>query len=192
MSAAIAVHAAEHIAAFYEHFAMSDADALVFRDRHAADDLRWWAELTGDRIAYWAATPHTAAARHLRIDIPPDPPMRFASTGSYLRRWYGSRYLSIGFTLDHGSVSLGGGQVAMLPPPPADWFEHALGAVPHAQFAIDLRQPAPPAVRRWLHQRLVTRGLPDHGPASTIHADPPVDCFDVIVHRRLVSAATSL
>jgi hypothetical protein len=37
---ALAVHAAEHIVALDEHFAMSDPGALVFRDRHAADDLR--------------------------------------------------------------------------------------------------------------------------------------------------------
>jgi hypothetical protein len=64
--------------------------------------------------------------------------------------------------------------------------------VSHDQFAIDLRQPAPPAVRPWLHQPLVTRGLPDRGAASTIHADRPVDCFDLIIHRQDVSAATAL
>ena len=34
-----------------------------------------------------------------------DTDLRFASAGSYLRNWYGRRYLSIGFTFDHGSVA---------------------------------------------------------------------------------------
>ena len=36
--------------------------------------------------------------------------MRFPSVGSYLRRWYGPQYLSIGFTFDHGELRLGPGR----------------------------------------------------------------------------------
>jgi Erythromycin esterase len=187
---ALAVHAAEHIDALDEHFAMSDPGALVFRDRHAADDLRCRADLTGDRITHWAVTPHTANARHPRIDVPPDPAMRFASTGSYLHPWCGRRDVSIGFTFDHGTASLGGDQVAALPPPPSKWFEHPLGAVPCDQYDIDLRRAAPDAaVRRWLRRPMLTRGLPGRGPDSTIRGGPLAATFDLIVHRHQVTSA---
>ena len=92
----LALHHARQIVSFYEHFDLSDADALVYRDACAAENLKWWHERSGDRIAYWAATPHTANAPELRNAIPPAPDMSFPSAGSYLRNWYGERYLSIG------------------------------------------------------------------------------------------------
>ena len=59
---AVALHDARQIRSFYEHFAMSDAEALGYRDARAAENLRWSQELTGDRVAYWAAVAHTADA----------------------------------------------------------------------------------------------------------------------------------
>ncbi|MDQ3544389.1 MAG: hypothetical protein M3431_11090 [Actinomycetota bacterium] len=91
----LALHHARQIVSFYEHFDLSDADALVYRDACAAENLKWWHERSGDRIAS-GRRPPTANAPELRNAIPPAPDMSFPSAGSYLRNWYGERYLSIG------------------------------------------------------------------------------------------------
>jgi erythromycin esterase-like protein len=183
----LAVHNARQIVSFYEHYSLPFNDSLVYRDRHAAENLRWWHRITGGKVAYWAASPHTAVAPRLRIGIPPDPDMRFPSAGSYLRRWYGDRYLSVGFTFDHGTVSLGAGQTVALPPPSSTWFEAPLGAVAGDRFALDLRTVAPRPVRRWLHGPIETRGLSDHGPESLMTGGSLAQWFDVIVHRQTVT-----
>lgn len=186
---AIAMHHAHQILSFYVHYSLPFADSLVYRDRHAAEHVRWWRELTGDRMAYWAASPHTANAPELRIAVPPEPDLRFPSAGSYLRDWYGERYLSVGFTFDHGTVSLGPGATADLPPPPPTWFEHPLGGVRLAQFALDLRGHAPRPVRQWLDEPLTTRGLADSGPGGHITGGTLRQWFDLIVHRQEITAA---
>ncbi len=183
----LAVHNARQIVSFYEHYSLPFDDSLVYRDRQAAKNLRWWHRLNGGKVAYWAASPHTAAAPRLRIVIPPDPDMRFPSAGSHLRRWYGDRYVSIGFTFDHGTVNLGDGMTVALPPARSTWFEAPLGAVASDQFAIDLRTVAPRPVRRWLHGPIETRGLPDGGPESSMRGGSLAQWFDVIVHRQTVT-----
>ena len=185
------VQQARQIVWFYVHFSLTDAEALVYRDARAAENLRWWRGFTGDKIAYWAASPHTANAPQLRIADPPEPAMRFASAGSYLRRWYGHRYRSIGFTFDHGTVRLGPGaaETASLAPPRPGWFEQPFGAVGLDQFALDLRRRAPSPVRRWLGSPITTRGLPDGGPSAHMAGGTLSQWFDVIVHRQEISPA---
>lgn len=185
----LALHNAEQIVSFYEHYSLPEAESLQYREAHAAANLRWWQHRTGDRVAYWAASAHTADAPDLHIVDPSSTDRSFASAGSYLARWYGEGYLSIGFTLDHGTARLGPDQTAELPPPDPAWFEHPLGAVGEDQFLLDLRQPAPTPVRRWLHEPTRTRGLPDAGPDSYIEGGSLARWFDVIVHRRVVTAA---
>lgn len=181
---ALALHHARQIVSFYEHFNLPESDSLVYRDAHAAENLRWWREYSGDKIAYWAASPHTANAPQLRIARPPEPDWSYPSAGSYLRSWYGQRYLSIGFTFDHGTVSLGPGETVAMPQPAQDWFEATFGEVGVDQFALDLRTPAPPPVRRWLEAPIRTRGLPDRGPDAYMAGGSLAQWFDVIVHRQ--------
>jgi hypothetical protein len=45
-------------------------------------------------------------------------------------------------------------------------------------------------VRRWLHDPVVTRGLPDDGPASVIEGGTLAEWFEVLVHTRTVHPAT--
>lgn len=183
----LALHHARQILSFYEHFSLPETETHAYRDAETAQNLRWWRDYSGDKIAYWAASPHTVNAPNLRIAVPPEPDMRFASAGSFLRRWYGRQYVSIGFTFNHGTVGLGPEQTVALAPPRTDWFEYPLGQVHLDQFALDLRTPASPMVRRWLEAPLTTRGLPDRGPDSYIAGDRLTDCFDVIVHRQQVT-----
>ncbi len=186
---ALALHHAEQIVSFHEHYYLPDADSLVYRDAHAAQNLRWWREHTGDKIAYWAAAPHTANAPQLRIAAPPGPDMRFPSAGSYLRDWYGRRYLSIGFTFDHGTLSLGPGDAVAMPAPAEDRTERPFGTVGVDQFVLDLRTSASPPVQRWLAEPIRTRGLPDRGPDSYLDGGSLAQWFDVIVHRQQVTPA---
>ncbi len=183
----LTVQQARQIVSFYEHLSLPDADALVLRDARAAENLRWWRGFTGDKVAYWAASPHTANAPELRIADPPEPDMRFASAGSYLRRWYGQQYRSIGFTFDHGAVRLGPGETADAPPAAPGWFERPFGDVGLDQFTVDLRQRAPAPVRRWLQAPITTRGLPDGGPDAHTAGGTLAQWFDVIVHRQEVT-----
>ena len=185
---ALALHNARQIVSFHEHYNLPLTENVVYRDARAAENLRWWQDLTGHRVVYWAASAHTANAPELHIVQPPGPDLRFPSAGSYLRRWYGHGYLSIGFTLDHGSI--GPGEPIALPPPSASWFEHPLGNVAHAQFSLDLRAPAPRPVRSWLHAPTTTRGLPDAGPDSFIDGGTLREWFDVLIHRQEVTPAS--
>jgi len=184
---ALALHHARQIVSFYEHYSLPQppaSDSLVYRDAHAAQNLRWWRDHTGDKIVYWAASAHTANAPRLRVAVPPGPDWRFPTAGSYLRRWYGQRYRSIGFTFDHGTVGLGPEGTLALPPPAPDWFERPLGKVPLGQFAVDLRMPAPPPVRGWLRGPIKTRGFADSGPGSYMTGGSLAQWFDVIIHRQ--------
>ncbi|MFF3223521.1 erythromycin esterase family protein [Nocardia suismassiliense] len=185
----LALQHARQIVSFYKHYSLPFADSLVYRDSHAAQNLRWWREFTGDKIAYWAASAHTANAPELRIAVPPGPDLRFPSAGSYLRQWYGHQYLSIGFTFDHGAVSLGPDETAAMPPPAADWFEQPFGKVHLDQFVLALRRPAPISVRRWLAAPGKTRGLAHAGPDSHMDGGSLGQWFDMIVHRQEISPA---
>ncbi|MGC4954295.1 erythromycin esterase family protein [Actinomadura citrea] len=189
---ALAVHNARQILSFYEHYGLPEADQHGYRDARAARNLQWWRGFSGDKIAYWSAGAHTADAPRMRIVGPPGPDMRFASAGSYLRRWYGPRYRSIGFTFDHGTVSLGGGKTVPMPRPAPNWFENPFGGVRTAQFTLDLRAPAPPPVRTWLDAPVQTRGLAHTGPGSYMTGGTLRQWFDVIVHRQEVTPATAI
>jgi erythromycin esterase-like protein len=189
---ALALHTAQQIVSFYEHFSLPDAEGLVYRDAHAAENLRWWRDYSGDRIAYWAAAAHTANAPQLRIAVPPAPDLQYPAAGSYLRQWFGQAYVSIGFTFDHGVVSVGEGATAEMAAPAEDWLEHPLGQVAQAQFAVDLRRPAPANVRSWLVGPIVTRGLSDRGPESFMDGGTPIEWFDLIVHRQELTPAQPL
>ena len=178
------VQQARQVVFFYTHFSLSASDALRYRETRAAENLRWWHEFSEDKIAYWAASAHTANAPDLRIADPPTVDMRLASVGSFLRQWYGRGYVSIGFTFDHGTLDLGDGQQAVAPRPATGWFERPLGDVELPTFIIDLRvcstarsqmaHPATPDTRprrrrsRRVHgrrhaARVVRRGDPSPG-----------------------------
>ena len=177
---------ARQIVSFHEHYALPLDAQDDYRERHAARNLRWWQQRTHDRVVYWAALPHTVAAPRLRIALPGAPDFRYRATGSHLREWYGARYVSVGFTFDHGAVGLRPVEVTEQPPPDPGWLEAPLGRVDRGAFLVDLDDPALPAVRRWLRTRLTTRGLP-WAPGSTVTGGSPARWFDVLVHVQRVT-----
>lgn len=187
---------ARQIVAFYEYFSLEDG--ADYRDSHAAQNLRWWHRYTGDKIAYWAGSAHTANAPDLRVSFPPNPDLRFDTAGSHLRRWYGQRYWSIGFTFDHGSVNAGFDQPPYTPPPfavprpPRNWAERPLGDVDLEQYALDLHADASPAVRAWLRAPTRTRAIgptfdPERPRAYYMTGGSLAQWFDVLVHRQVVT-----
>ncbi|GAA2616355.1 erythromycin esterase family protein [Actinomadura fulvescens] len=183
----VTLHHARQIVSFHEHFSLPDNDGYNYREVRAAENLRWWRTFSRDKVVYWAASPHTVNAPKLRITLPPGPDMTFASTGSYLRRWYGQRYRSIGFTFDHGAISgEPGGPPLQAPPARRHWFEYPFGRVGSDQFMLDLRTDAPSAVRRWLTAPATTRGLVWQE-SSTMTGGSPAQWFDAIVHRQTIS-----
>ncbi len=173
------------IVSFHEHYALSLDAQDDYRELHAARNLRWWQQRTGDRVVYWAAMPHTVAAPRLRIALPGAPDFSYRTTGSHLREWYGAGYVSVGFLFDHGRVGLPP-EVTPQPPPDPGWLEAPFGRVDRDAFLVDLDDPAPAAVRRWLHTRLTTRGLP-WAPGSTVTGGSPARWFDVLVHVQRVT-----
>jgi erythromycin esterase len=186
---AVAVHHAHQIVSFYEHHALPPDDQNVYRDTRAAENIRWWHELRGDRIVYWGASAHTANAPRLQIVRPADADLRYPTAGSHLRRWYGDLYRSIGVTFDHGAVSLGRDAVTQMPPPEPQWFEQPLGSVHVDQFALDLHHRAPRPVQTWLAGPLRTRGLADSGPGGYMAGDSLAAWFDIVIHRQHVTPA---
>ena len=177
------------IVGFYEQFAA--ANPFAYRDVHAAGNLRWTHRFMGEKVAYWAASGHTIDGPQLRLTQAQYPALEFASVGSFLRDWYGSGYLSIGFTVDRGTV-VSEGQVVTMPPAARDWLEAPFAAVPADQFTLDLREHAPRPVRRWLDAPTRTRGLPEGGHESYLTGGTPRQWLDIVVHRRLVSPARTL
>ena len=126
------------------------------------------------------------------MSMPAGGDFRFPSGGSHLRRWFGPRSASVGFTLDHGTVGLPPEDTVALPPPASKWFEHPLGEHPAAHFTLDRRKPAPRRVATWLHGPLITRGLPQAGPGATISGGSPALWFDVLVHTQAVGPLDAL
>lgn len=183
------LHEARQIRSFYEYYAQSDMD--TYRDARAAENLRWWRRVSGDKIAYWAALSHTANAPGQRLQLGPGAPLSYAAAGSYLRRWYGRGYVSIGFTFTKGRVAAGD-----VPPPPPEWSDAPLGAPGSAQYLLDLRRNLTPEAKAWLNAPAEIRVVGRYDPATPddFHMTGGTlgQWFDAIVHRQTITPVTPL
>jgi erythromycin esterase len=122
----------------------------------------------------------------------PGTEFRYPAAGSYLRRWYGAAYVSVGFTLDHGTAGLQPNPTTHLAPAKPSWFEAPLGRQSADHFILDIHDTGPPAVRRWLSGALITRGLPQAGPTSTVSGGSVTQWFDLLVHTQRVTPLEAL
>jgi erythromycin esterase len=66
----------------------------------------------------------------------------------------------------------------------AFWEHHSLPV-----FALDLRRPAPPAVRAWLAAPATFRGVADRGDAGFLDGGSPTQWFDLVVFHRTATPA---
>lgn len=189
---ALALHNAVQIRSFYVGFSLPYEQIAGYRDARAAENVAWARDYTGSRLVYWAQGAHVADAGEVTITAPGQPDTVFTSAGSYLADRYGARYVTIGFTFDRGTALDDAQQVVTMPPAAPTWFEAPLGDVGCSQFVLDLRRPAPRAVRDWLDLPVTTRGYPEYGYRSTISGGPLRDWYDLLVHRQVVTAATPL
>ncbi|GAA2859553.1 erythromycin esterase family protein [Nonomuraea rubra] len=198
----LALHHARQILSWYEAFDLPFEDIHAYRDARAAENLRWWQRRTGDKVAYWAAAAHTAAAPGLRLTLG-GPPLVFDNAGSYLRRWYGDRYRSITVLFDHGTLGPGSScDAAPVPVPRPDAgfanrvFGDAFAGGGPAQYVVDLRGEAPEAVSAWLRAPAKVRGYGGYDPAlaqkSYMEGGSLAQWFDVVVHRQVVTPCKPL
>jgi erythromycin esterase len=201
---ALTLQHARQIVGFYEHMVEHVVDD-GYRDERMAENLRWWQEYTGHRIAYWSTNAHSVRSAELFIATPPRGTLTFTPTGQRLRDVYGERYVSIGLTFDSGTVNSGWALPPFRPRPmpagdlPADFAERALADVPGEHFLVALPAGgAPPAVTGWLRQDAKTRVIgsvcaPDE-PAGGFYltGGSLADWFDAILHTHHITPSKLL
>ncbi|MDG4787781.1 hypothetical protein O7626_17865 [Micromonospora sp. WMMD1102] len=59
-------------------------------------------------------------------------------------------------------------------------------------YFVDLTGNTPPAVRSWLDRPMLTRGVPEAGPGSTMSGGTPRQWYDALVHVQRVTASAPL
>lgn len=197
----LAVQHARQIVAFYEHYAHHLVDD-GYRDEKMAENLRWWHEHTGDKIAYWSTNAHSIRSEELHISVPPRGTLTFKPTGGHLRETFGERYVSIGLTFDSGTVNSGWSMPPFTSrpiPAPAQSEEFSerpfAGEVP--RYLIDLGAEAPRSVRDWLRQPAKARVIgsicdPSRPDDHYLTGGSLAQWYDVIIHEQVVTASQVL
>lgn len=201
----LATQHARQIVAFYEHYAYHLVDD-GYRDEQMAENLRWWHQYTGDKIAYWSTNAHSVRAESLEISVPPRGSLHFKPTGATLADLFGGKYLSIGLTYDRGSVNSGwsappfASRPLETPAQPDDFHERPF-ANDLPRYLVDLRaatsETAPESVRGWLAQptkgRVIGSVCDDSCPDDHYMAGGSLaDWYDVVIHEQTVTPSTPL
>jgi erythromycin esterase len=184
---ALALHHARAIVSFYEYHS---TDSLAYAELRLAANTIWWHEHTGDKVVYWGGSGHAANAR-TRTFSPPSTSEPEQNAGSYLRDHYGSRYVSIGLTFNHGAVPY------PVPPPPAAFADAALGTAGLDTYLLDLHASQPPPVRAWLTSPAKVRLIgprfdPDDNAAFHMTGGSLAEWFDIIIHRQATTSTHPL
>jgi erythromycin esterase len=117
------------------------ARATDVRDRAQADNIRWLAttiEPAGKLLVF---------AHQFHLSRAPLSTSWWGQTngrsqivaGSYLQRWFGPRYLSIGTLIGGGRIGCSTDNITALPPPSAGTIDAAAVASGRTSFVVDLR-----------------------------------------------------
>jgi hypothetical protein len=102
-----------------------------------ADGVIRWQSETGQKIAYWGGTAHTAVHRP---EATPASTPTWHTEGTYLRDHFGPDYVSIALTFDRGRA------LWDVAPCSSELAEAVLREVEMDAFGLDLRGQAPQAV----------------------------------------------
>ncbi|GAB2846511.1 erythromycin esterase family protein [Lentzea nigeriaca] len=195
----LVVQHARQIVAFYEHYTHHVVED-GYRDEKMAENLRWWHDHTGHRIAYWSTNAHSVRSERLTISIPPKGKLEFTPTGAHLAKAFGDRYFSLGLTFTEGEVISGWGlppfgrRPVSAPRQPGDFAETPLSAVDLPQFLVGLRG----GPGSWLDEPAKARVIgsiydPGQPPEEYwMTGGSLADWFDALIHTRTVTPTTDL
>ncbi len=197
----LAVQHARQIVAFYEHYAYHLVDD-GYRDEQMAENLRWWHQYSGDKIAYWSTNAHSVRAESLDISVPPRGSLTFKPTGATLASLFGDGYVSIGLTYDHGTVNSGwsappfAARPLETPTQPEDFHERPF-ANDLPRYLVDLRADADQPVREWLGRtvkgRVIGSVCDDSRPDDHyMTGGSLLDWYDAVIHEQTVTPSTPL
>lgn len=156
---ALVVQHVRQIVAFYEHYAYHLVDD-GYRDLKMAENLRWWHEYTGDKIAYWSTNAHSVRSAELTISVPPRGVLAFRPTGDHLREWFGDKYFSLGVTFEAGTANSGWGlppftsRPISVPRQAPEFVERHFTNNGTPRYLLSLRHGVPEVVRAWLDRPL--------------------------------------
>lgn len=178
----LAVHHSRAIVDFYELYAIDAATSMSYVESCLAKNAIWWYEHRGHRIIYWSGS-HTAVGHRRTVSFPPAPPKTSRNAGSYLRKHFGARYVSVGLSFHHGSVP------NPVPAPTPGRTDAMLGSTGMATYLLDLHADQPDPVRAWLHapakMRLIGPNYnPDDDANHHMSGGSLGDWFDLIIHHR--------
>lgn len=198
----LAVQHTRQIVGFHEHYTHHVIED-GYRDRMMAENLVWWHEHTGQRIAYWSTIAHSVRSEQLTISIPPKGTLEFTPTGWHLRERFGTGYVSLGLTFEHGEVISGWGVPPFQPRPmsaparPAGSAESPLSAA-DGPYLLDLRASADGPARAWLDGEFRTRVIG----SVCAPSEPPEDYwqlggtlaewFDAVLHHEQATPTQGL
>jgi erythromycin esterase len=197
----LATQHARQIVAFYEHYAYHLVDD-GYRDEQMAENLRWWHQYSGDKIAYWSTNAHSVRADSLEISVPPRGCLNFKPTGATLAELFGESYVSIGLTYDRGTVNSGwsappfASRPLETPTQPGEFHERPF-ANDLPRYLVDLRAQAPESVAGWLAQtakgRVIGSVCDDSRPDDHYMTGGSLaDWYDVVIHEQTVTPSTPL
>lgn len=140
---------ARAITGWYENYRTQDMRPE--RERFISDTIMWWQRLQRGRIAYWAASAHTAAAPELTYRLPGES-HTLTMAGGHLRERLGRRYASVGLLFHHGTMTSDFTNFGPHPvsAPPEHLPEAKIGAVSVPDYYVDTHARAPRRVQEWL------------------------------------------
>jgi erythromycin esterase len=195
----LVVQHARQIVAFYEHYTHHVVDD-GYRDEKMAENLRWWHDHTGHRIAYWSTNAHSVRSERLTVSIPPKGELEFTPTGTHLSKAFGDRYFSLGLTFTSGSVVSGWGlppftrRVVPVPRQASSFAETPLSLVDTPQFLLSLRG----APGGWVDSPAKARvigSICDPGCAADTYwmtGGVLGEWFDALIHNQVVTPTGEL
>lgn len=164
-------------------------DSSVAGKGSHAGDADMWAETisacqrrTRARVAYWDGIAHTAASPAV-LGLEPEQGSR-PTTGSVLRRHYGSRYVSVAIGFHHGDLG-----VAVAPDPPPDLIDARLGRPGQPGRWLDLRSAGMRRCWDGPARARVISGIydPSRDGREYMAVDSLAAAFDVLIHLHEVT-----